>query len=274
MNHIIPFIKVIGIIIWFMLYSNCNGCLFRDRKEVIKLGVINGLEADLMETVQEIAQKDYGLNIAIVEFNDYITPNMALNDHDIDANLFQHEPYLRQMVKDRDLKIISIAKAFIYPLAAYSKKIKSKNELNNNAKIAIPNDPTNEARALLLLQHHGYIKLRDNNNSLSQIKDIIENPYNFSFIPIDAAQLPRILDDVDVAIITTTFAKPAGLDPIENGLFAEDKNSLYVNVIAIREQDKDKPWVNKLIKSLHNDKVIKAAQKLFSGAVLIGWDND
>lgn len=274
MNDKIPFINLIVLVIWFMLNSSCNGCLYRDRQEIIKLGVISGPEADLIKTVQEVAKEEHGLNVAIIEFNDYVTPNMALNDNDIDANLFQHQPYLNQMVKDRNLKIISIAKAFIYPLAAYSKKIKHKDEIGKNIKIAIPNDPTNEARALLLLHYHGYIKLRDEHNFLADIKDIIENTYNFSFIPIDAAQLPRVLDDVDMAIITTTFAKSAGLDPIKNGLFAEDKNSLYVNVIAIREEDKDKPWVNKLIKSMHHEKVIKAAQKLFSGAVLIGWDDD
>jgi D-methionine transport system substrate-binding protein len=264
---------LINIFFFCVFLSGCKGCVSNQNMEAIKLGVMSAPEAELIKTVQEVAKEEQNLDIKIVEFNDYMTPNIALNDESIDANMFQHEPYLKQMVKDRGFNIISIAKTFIFPLAAYSKKITRLEDLPKNAKIAIPNDPTNEARALLLLQEQGLIKLKDKDNTLSQIKDIVENSYNFSFVALDAAQLPRALDDVSLAIINTTFAKAAGLDSEKDGLFREGKDSLYVNIIAIRAEDKDKPWVNKLIKSVQHWRVTKAAQDIFDGAVLMGFDD-
>ncbi|HXW52771.1 MAG TPA: MetQ/NlpA family ABC transporter substrate-binding protein [Myxococcota bacterium] len=256
-----------------LIFSGCQGCNKKDKtaKNIVKIGVIAGPENELMETVKKVAQEKYGLNLNIVVFNDYMTPNIALNDRSIDANSFQHEPFLEKMVHDRGLKLVSAGHTFVFPLAAYSRKIRHKDELKPNSKVAIPNDPSNEGRALLLLERQGLIELKDAKNLLSEIKDITKNPLNLTFITLEAAQLPRALDDVDLAIINTTFAGHAGLAPTKNGLFMEGKDSQYVNIVAVREEDKDAPWVEKLMMSIQNNDVAKAAETIFQGSAIPGW---
>lgn len=257
------------------IISGCNGCNKKENpaaeKNTIKIGVISGPENELMETVKKVAREKYNLNLEIVVFNDYMTPNIALNDKSIDANAFQHEPFLDKMIQDRGFKLVSAGKTFVYPLAAYSKKIANKDELKANATVALPNDPSNEGRALLLLERQGLIELTDPTNLLCEIKDIVKNPLNLKFITLEAAQLPRALDDVDIAIINTTFAGSAGLSPTKNGLFMEGKDSRYVNIVAVRAEDKNAPWVEKLMQSIQNDEVAKAAETIFKGNALPGW---
>jgi len=237
----------------------------------IKVGVIGGPENELWEKIKEVAKATQDLDLDIIIFNDYMTPNIALNDKSIDANAFQHEPFLDEMVKSRKLAIEAIGKTFIFPLAAYSKKITSIKDLKPFAKVAIPNDPTNEGRALLLLDKQGLIKLKDPLKLLSTPSDIIENNLNLKIIELEAAQLPRTLEDVDLALINTTFSKAAGLNPKKDGLFQENSDSYFVNIIAVRSQDKDAPWVKKLLQAVQNEEVIKAADRIFDGAVLPGW---
>lgn len=257
---------------FFIFLVSCHSCLDKDlKKKEIKIGVIAGPEAKLMESVKKIAQEKFGLDIKIVEFTDYMMPNIALSDGSIDANAFQHEPYLETMKKNRGLDLIKIANLFIYPMAAYSKKIKDKKELKINDKIAIPNDPSNSSRALLLLESEGLIKLKDKNKGEISINDIYENPLNLQIVELDAAQLPRVLDDVAISIINTTFAKAAGLHFKTDGLFREKGDSLYVNILVIRRKDKDEPFVQKLIKSIQNEEVIKAAKSIFQEDVIPGF---
>jgi D-methionine transport system substrate-binding protein len=268
---------LVSILVWALCLSGCEGCNKKSspaaEKTSIKIGVIGGPETELMEKIKEVAKHEQGLDLELVVFNDYMTPNIALNDKSIDANSFQHEPYLNEMVKSRGFKLVSAGKTFVYPLAAYSKKITTAKDLKPGSKVAIPNDPTNESRALLLLERQGLIQLKDPTNLLLEKKDIIKNPLNLTIIELEAAQLPRALDDVDVAIINTTFAKAAGLSPTKNGLFVEGSDSLYVNIIAVRQEDKDAPWVKKLVKSVQNDQIKKAAEAIFQDGVIAGWLN-
>jgi len=264
-------ITIILGLIFAWLWGSCHGCSTKNHDSEIKLGVMSGPENELMETVKAVAKERYDLSIKLVVFNDYMTPNIALNDHSIDANAFQHEPFLDEMVKSHKFKLMSAGKTFLFPLAAYSKKIRDVKDVPMNATVAIPNDPTNEGRALLLLARQGLIELKDPNYLFSQAKDISKNPLHLKITELEAAQLPRVLDDVTMAIINTTFAQGAGLSPKKDGLFVEGRDSRYVNIIAVREEDRDAPWVEKLVKSVENARVLEAAEKIFNGGVIAGW---
>ncbi len=238
--------------------------------QTIKVGVTPGPHAEIMEKVKEVAAKK-GLDIDIIEFSDYVVPNQALNDGDIEANSFQHQPYLDNQVADRGFKIVSVAKTINTPMGAYSKKVKSEKDIPDGASIAIPNDPTNGARALLLAASEGLIKLRDGVGVRASVADIVDNPHDYNFVELDAAQLPRSLGDVDVAIINTNYAVDAGLNPSKDSIFREAPTGPYANVIAVRASDKDAPWVKTLVASYHSPEVKAFIEKAYSGTVLCAW---
>ncbi|PWC56872.1 dioxygenase [Azospirillum sp. TSH7] len=235
--------------------------------ETIKVGVTAGPHAQILEAVKPIAAKD-GLDIQIIEFTDYVIPNQALAGGDLDANSFQHQPYLDNQVKDRGFDLISVGKTVVYPIGIYSKKVKSLDELQSGAKVAIPNDPTNGGRVLLLLQAKGLIKLKDGGTLKASPIDIVENPKKLEIVELDAAQLPRSLDDVTVAAINTNFALEAGIDPVKDAIAREAADSPYANVIAVRKADKDKPWVAKLVKAYNSPEVKEFILTKFKNAVV------
>ncbi|OED45623.1 DL-methionine transporter substrate-binding subunit [Endozoicomonas sp. (ex Bugula neritina AB1)] len=237
----------------------------------LKVGVMAGPEADVMKVAVDIAKKDHDVVVELVEFSDYVSPNVALADGSIDANAFQHRPYLDSMINDRGFKLAAVGNTFVYPIAAYSKKIKDISELKNGAKIAIPNDPSNEGRTLILLDQRGFITLKDATNLEATPKDIVANLRDFEFIELDAAQLPRSLDDVDMAFINNTYAVPAGYLPTRDALLVEDKESPYVNIIAAREDNKDDPRIVALVKSYQTDAVEAKGQEMFKGSSIAGW---
>ncbi|QIZ50145.1 MetQ/NlpA family lipoprotein [Dickeya zeae] len=239
----------------------------------IKVGVIVGAEQQVAEVAQKVAKEKYGLDVELVTFNDYVLPNEALSKGDIDLNAFQHKPYLDQQIKDRGYKLVSVGNTFVYPIAGYSKKIKSLSELQNGAQIALPNDPTNLGRSLLLLQKVGLIKLKDNVGLLPTALDVVENPKNLKLVELEAPQLPRSLDDdqIALAIINTTYASQINLTPAKDGLFVEDKNSPYVNLLVAREDNKDAENVKKFVKAYQSDEVNQAALKVFNGGAVKGW---
>lgn len=240
---------------------------FAASAETIKVGVTAGPHAQILEAVKPIAAKD-GLDIQIIEFTDYVIPNQALAGGDLDANSFQHQPYLDNQVKDRGFDLVSVGKTVVYPIGIYSKKVKSLDELQSGAKVAIPNDPTNGGRVLLLLQAKGLIKLKDGGNLKASPIDIVENPKKLEIVELDAAQLPRSLDDVTVAAINTNFALEAGIDPVKDAIAREAADSPYANVIAVRKADKDKPWVAKLVKSYQSPEVKEFILTKFKNAVV------
>ncbi|MBK1682391.1 MetQ/NlpA family ABC transporter substrate-binding protein [Rhodoferax fermentans] len=236
----------------------------------IKVGVTAGPHAQIFEQVKKIAEKD-GLKIQIVEFSDYVQPNAALAAGDLDANSYQHKPYLDQQVKDRGYKLVSAGYTVNYPIGLYSKKVKNLTDLKQGAKFGIPNDPTNGGRVLLVLQDKGLIKLRPEAGLKATPLDVIDNPKKLKFVELDAAQLARSLDDLDAAAINTNFALSAGLNPAKDAIAQESAKSPYVNIIVVREQDKDKAWVAKLVKAYHSDEIRKYIQTEFKGAVLAGF---
>ena len=237
--------------------------------ETIKVGVTPGPHAQILEAVKPVAAKK-GLDIEIIEFSDYVVPNAALDAGELHANSFQNQPYLDNQVADRGFKIESVGLTVNFPLGIYSKKYKSWSEVPDGATIAIQNDPTNGGRSLLLLQDKGVIKLKEGVGFKPTVADIIENPKKLKFLEVDAAQTPRSLDDVAAAAINTNYAVSAGLKP-QDAILREDAKGPYVNLIAVRSGDKDKPWVKTLLEAYHSPEVKAFVEETFQGAVLPSW---
>ncbi|MFA7415647.1 MAG: MetQ/NlpA family ABC transporter substrate-binding protein [Rhizobium sp.] len=238
--------------------------------ETIKVGVTGGPHAQIMEKVKEVAATK-GLDIEILEFSDYVVPNQALADGDLNANSFQHQPYLDNQVKDRGFDLVSVAQTVNFPMGVYSKKVKSLDELAEGATVAIPNDPTNGGRALLILADKGLIKVDAAKGLKIGPADVTENPKNLEFVELDAAQLPRALDDVDASVINTNYALEAGLDPAKDPIAREGEKAPYINVIAVKSADKDAAWVKTLVESYHSDAVKAFIVEQFKGAVISAW---
>lgn len=238
--------------------------------ETIKVGVTPGPHARILEKVKEVAARD-GLDIEILEFSDYVVPNQALNDGELNANSFQHKPYLDNQIADRGYRLVDVAWTVNFPMGIYSKKVKSFDELADGATIAIPNDPTNGGRALLILADKGFIKLDAEKGLKVGPADVVENPKNFNFIELDAAQLPRSLDDTDASVVNTNYALEAGLDPAKDPILKEGEKAPYINLVAVREADRDAPWVSALVKAYHSDEVKSFVNETFKGSVVTAW---
>nr|WP_253711131.1 MetQ/NlpA family ABC transporter substrate-binding protein [Bradyrhizobium sp. WD16] len=238
---------------------------FADQK--IKVGISSGNDEAVWGKVKEIAARD-GLDITVVVFNDYLLPNAALDAGDLDANAFQHKPFLDNQIKTRGYKITPVGETIVAPIGLYSRKVKSVGEIRDGASIGIPNDPSNGGRALLLLQAQKLIKVKDGVGLLPTVLDVIDNPKKLRIREIDAAQLPRSLDDVDAAVINTNYAVPAGLIPEKDAIAIESPvNNPYNNFIAVRERDKNAPWVAKLVHAYQNDTIRQVIKDKLPGQI-------
>ncbi|GAK82996.1 methionine ABC transporter substrate-binding protein [Vibrio ponticus] len=237
----------------------------------IKVGVMAGAEEQVAEVAAKVAKEKFGLEVELITFSDYVTPNAALDDGSIDINAFQHKPYLDQQIADRGYKLVIAGNTFVYPIAGYSKEIKAVEEIQDGARIAVPNDPTNLGRSLLLLEQQGLIKLRDGVGLLATVRDIVENPKNLTIVELDAAQLPRSLDDVVLSVINNTYAASVNLTPQRDGIFVEDKESPYVNLIVAREDNVNAENVVNFVKAYQSEEVYSAASEIFKGGVAKGW---
>jgi D-methionine transport system substrate-binding protein len=234
----------------------------------IKVGVSGGDGELIWSKVKEVA-KGRGLDVQVIVFNDYLLPNAALDAGDLDANAFQHKPFLESQIKTRGYKIVAIADTIVEPIGLYSLKVKTVAALSDGGAIGIPNDPSNGGRGLLLLQQAGLLKLRDGVGILPSVRDIVANPKHLRFRELDAAQLPRSLSDLDAAVINTNYALQAKLRPGKDAIAQESAtNNPYGNVIAVRAADKDKPAFKALIAAYHTDEVRQFILTQFDGAVL------
>lgn len=223
--------------------------------------------AELLEFVKPVLAKE-GIELDIKVFTDYVQPNQQVAEGHIDANFFQHKPYLDSFNKEHKTDLVSVGLIHVEPFGAYSQKIKSLKELKNGALIALPNDPSNGARALLLLQKQGLITLKDPSNILATSRDIAENPKNLKFRELEAATLPRILPDVDLALINTNYALEAGLNPVKDALFIEGADSPYANLVATTQAKKDSPAIKKLIKALQSPQTREFILEKYKGAIV------
>ncbi len=227
-------------------------CAAAGAAETIAIGVTPFPHKDIMEVVKPLLAKE-GYTLEIREFTDYIQPNMALAEKQLFANFFQHIPYLDDMNAKGNLHLAWIAKVHIEPLGLYSQKIKSLDELKEGDMIAVPNDPTNEARALFLLQTNGLITLKP--GELVTVRDIVDNPRKLQFTELDAAQLPRTLEDVTASVINTNFAGEAGLNPAKDAIIIEGSDSPYANIVVIREEDIGTPAAEALKRASNSPEV-------------------
>ncbi|MDG6828506.1 MetQ/NlpA family lipoprotein [Glaesserella parasuis] len=238
----------------------------------IKVGVMSGPEHTVAEKAAQIAKEKYGLEVEFVLFNDYALPNTAVSKGDLDANAFQHKPYLDKDSSSKGLdNLVIVGNTFVYPLAGYSKKIKNVAELQDGAAVAVPNDPSNLARALILLEKQDLIKLKDNTNLFSTSLDIVENQKNLKIQEVDTSVAAKALDDVDLAVVNNTYAGQVGLNATEHGVFVENKESPYVNLIVARKDNQASEAVQNFVKAYQTEEVFQEAQKHFKDGVVKGW---
>lgn len=235
--------------------------------KVYKIGVTPGVHEQTMEFVKPLLAKK-GIEIEIVSFSDYVLPNQAVNDGDLDMNAFQHKPYFDNQVKDRGYKLVSAGTNFLAPMGIYSKKIKSLDELKKGDSVGIPNDPTNGGRALLLLQKHGLIKLDGANTLTPGVPDIAANPRGIKIVELDAAQMPRALEDLAAGAVNTNYAVQAGFLPTRDAVVLEAADSPYVNIFAVRAADKDAPWVKEIVSTYQSEPVRQFILKEFKGSLV------
>lgn len=236
-------------------------------KTIIKVGATPVPHAEILNFIKPALEKE-GVDLQIVEMNDYVRPNLAVADKELDANFFQHTPYLNKFTAERNLQLVNAAGIHIEPMGVYSKKVKNLNDLKSGAQIAIPNDPTNGGRALVLLAKAGLITLKEGVTINATVNDITSNPKNLKIRELEAPQLPRSLEDVDAAVINTNYALEAKLVPTKDALFIEGNDSPYVNILVIRTGDENRPEIQKLVKALKSDEVKKFINEKYNGAIV------
>lgn len=260
-----------------MLFTGCGGGGDTPEQKpaqemkTVKIGATPVPHVEILEQIRSDLEKD-GVTLDIVEFSDYVQPNIALNDGELDANFFQHQPYLDNFVAEhKEMKIKSAGGIHIEPMGIYSLKIKNLDELQDGASVSIPNDPTNGGRALLLLSKAGLITLKEGVGAEATVQDIVGNPKNILLQEVEAAQVPRTLEDVDAAVINTNFAMQAQLVPTKDAMFMEDSTSPYVNIVVVRDGDETRPEIETLMKHLKSDKVKDFIDEKYKGAIVAAF---
>ena len=233
----------------------------------IKIGVTPEPHSKLVNLILDDLKAE-GINVTIVEFTDYVQPNLALASGDLDANFFQHGPYFEDFIQKENLDLVSLGNVHVEPMALYSDSFTSADDLKDGAKIGIPNDTVNGGRALLLLESNGLIKLKEGVGVEATENDIVENPNNFKITALEAAALPSTLQDLDAAVINGNYAIAAGLNPIKDGLLVEGKDSPYANLVAVRAGEEKEDKFIKLLKALQSDKVKQYILENYDGGVV------
>jgi D-methionine transport system substrate-binding protein len=239
-------------------------------RQVLVVGATPVPHAELLNLVKDDLAAQ-GIELQVREFTDYVTPNLSLDAGDLDANFFQHVPYLESFSAERGLNLVSAFGVHVEPLGLYSRSLKNISELRNGASIAIPNDPTNRGRALLLLQANGLITLSSSAGIEGTPADITSNPKNFRFHELEAPQLPRALGDVDAAVINGNYALNAGLNPVQDSLILEGAQSPYVNIVAVKKGSERDPRILALAAALRSQKVKDFILANYNGGVVAAF---
>ena len=267
-------VALLALVSLAVVVAGCGGGDKKDapaeKKVTLKVGATAVPHAEILNDIKPMLAKE-GVDLQIIEFSDYVKPNLALNDKELDANFFQHEPYLDTFVSERKMNLVSAGKVHIEPMGIYSKKIKSLNDIPEGAKIAIPNDPSNGGRALALLQSAKLLKLKDGVGVKATVGDIVGNDKKLKIVEIEAALLPRSMDDTDLSVINSNFAMEAKLNPVKDSLFTEPKESPYANIVAVRKGDENRPEIQKLMNALRSPEVKKFIEDKYKGAVVAAF---
>jgi D-methionine transport system substrate-binding protein len=241
--------------------------------QTLRVGIMSGEDEDVWRVVAANAAKQ-GLTIKITTFSDYTQPNEALSEHDLDANSFQHKPYLDAQIKARGYAIVPVGYTYVQPIGLYSRKVKSVADLPDGATIAVPNDPSNEGRSLLLLQAQHLIKLRADVGLLPTARDIADNPKHIHIKELDAGIVGRAIGDVDAAVINTDWAVKAGIKiPQERIAQEQVTGNPYRNFLAVNAKDANAPWVHTLVQSYQQPNVAAEILGVYHGATLPAWND-
>jgi len=235
------------------------------KQTVIKIGATPVPHVEILEAVKPLL-KAKGYDLQIVEFTDYVTPNIAVNEGELDANFFQHLPYLIEFNKNKNTNLVKTASVHLEPMGLYSHKIKALSELKDGASIAVPNDPTNESRALDILVKEGLLTFKD--VDFKTAVDILDNPKNLKIEELDAPQLPRVLDEVDAAIINTNYALTANLNPLKDAIVIESKDSPYVNIVVVKKGNENKEYIKALDEAINSDEIKKFIREKYQGSIV------
>lgn len=233
----------------------------------VRVAVTAGPHAQIAEVARQVAARE-GLVLKIVEFQDYIQPNAALDAGDVEANSYQHRPFLEPQIAARGYKLTAVGETVTFPMGFYSKRVKSLAELPTGAKVGIQNDPSNSGRALQLLAKAGVIQLKPTAGISATVTDVIANPKQLKIVQVEAAQLPRSLDDLDASAINTNYAVQAGLVPTRDAIALEDAKGPYANLLAVRTADKDQPWVPVLVRAFQSPEVRAFVTRNFAGSMV------
>jgi len=269
-------LKAISKIFFIMIYSlflisctnNEKNKKFEIEKKVIKVAATPIPHGEILRFIQPFFRAK-GYELEIIDVSDYITANIAVNKGELDANFFQHAPYLYEFNKNRNTHLIKTVSVHIEPMGLYSKKIDKLKDFKNNSIIAVPNDPTNRKRALELLENIGLLSFKD--VSYKSVLDIEYNPKNLFIKELDAAQLPKILDEIDAAVINTNYALSSNLNPLKDAIAIESKNSKYANIVVIRKGDEDKKYIKILGEILNSKELKEFIQKKYKGSIVAAF---
>ncbi|MEA5091792.1 D-methionine-binding lipoprotein MetQ [bioreactor metagenome] len=275
MNKFIKAIITTALCVTALAAMGCGGAKSPEKQldtsKPIKIGVTPGPHAEIMENVKKMAEKQ-GLKIELMEFSDYVTPNTALAQGELWGNCFQHKPFLdATLKKEPKFDLVSAFPTALFPIGIYSNKLKPGDKIPDGATIAIPNDPSNGSRSILLLANAGLIKVKDIKNIDTSLHDITENPHNYKIIELEAAAIPRSLDDVTCAAINTNYALSAHLNPAKDALLRETADSFYVNIFAVRKETLKDPRLEQLRKIYQSKENAQFILNHFPGSVSIGW---
>ena len=236
-------------------------------KTILKVAASPVPHAEILQVAKPLLEKE-GIDLQIIQMTDYVRPNIALNEKDVDANFSQHKPYLEDFVQKHKMQLTPIANIHVEPMGIYSKKVKALSETPDDGLVTIPNDATNGGRALLLLQKAGLIKLKADAGISATVRDIVDNPKHLKITPMDAPQLPRTLNDATLSVINTNFAMEAKLGPTKDALFIESKDSPYANILVVRTGDENRDAIQKLKQAMTSPEVKKFIEEKYQGAII------
>ncbi len=276
MNKFMKYALIGAVSVFALAAVGCGGGDKKaaDTNKPVIVGVNPGPHAQIMENVQKIAAKK-GLKIEIKEFSDFVTPNSALAAGEIWANSYQHEPFLKATIKkEPSFKLVKAFNTALFPINIYSKKLKPGDAIPDGAKIGIPNDPTNGGRSLLVLAAAGLIKVKNPKDITTTVHDITENPHKFQIVELEAAAIPRSLDDLTCAAINTTYALNAGLNPAKDPIIKETNDSQYVNIVAVQEKTMSDPRLKVFQEAYQSKENAEFMKKTFPGSLYVGWDEN